>query len=246
MFGRLQTIAREYVVPPAGWRVLKRAKRGPYYGRRYQAMQTDYETRPLHLGRFAQSFDRWVTVDPHIAADLTRYRLYNICNVAKLALRVPGDFLCAGVSYGVAPRVVFDYVEFEKTGKTYHLIDPLTGAAGADDSTVAAIYNSDPDYVLRQYPTGARIELHRQFVPAGIPRDIAVAFAHFNCGDWASEAKSVPAIYERLSPGGFIMFDAYGTGHGSFEAYDAAFASVGVTPMWFPSGQCMIAKPATP
>ena len=223
------------LAPPILWNWVRRKRYGKevqYANRRYGPMQTDFSAVPLHVGRYAEIFERIAPSDPHFSPELTRYRTYNICQAARWALGAKGDFLCVGVSFGIAPRVVFEYTDLRDTGRTYHLVDPFT---------VGGAFNTDPDAVHRRFPAAAKVIIHKGFAPEAIP-DVPLAFAHFDTSRPAVEAVSLPIVYRQLSPGGIVIFDAFSSTSGATREYSRAFAEMNLEPFWLPSGQVMIAK----
>lgn len=225
------------LAPPALWNYIRQKRHGEevrYAGRRYHVMQTDYSAVPLHVGRYAEIFERIAPNDPNFNPELTRYRVYNICQAARWSLACPGDYLCVGVSFGVSARVVFEYLDFASTGRAYHFVDPF-------DAATAGIHNADAELVRRQYPPDAKIVIHKALAPEGIP-NASIAFAHFNTGHPEAEAASLPIVYERLAPGGIIVFDAFSVTSAYTKEYSRAFSAMNLEPFWLPSGQVMIAK----
>ncbi len=216
----------------------------PYRSAAYHGVRTHHNARPLHVGRFAEIYERHQPLDPHIGIEVTRYRIYNACVFAQASAGVPGDFLSAGISYGVAPRVIYDFVNFETLGKTLHLVDPFIAAGDASAKRAWTIYNTDPQYVRRQYPAAAHVLLHLELIPAALPlRGVdRLAFVHLNTGNADAEAEALPILYRQLSSGGAIVIDRYAAGDGQFAQYDPAIAALGAEPIWFPSGQCVLLK----
>ena len=87
----------------------------------------------------------------------------------------PATLACAGVSFGATAKIVYEFVDFPTLGKTFHLIDPLEGVV-SKSGRIAANYNRDPDYVLRQYSPGAPVVLHRERAPLRLPGPLAFVF----------------------------------------------------------------------
>jgi hypothetical protein len=210
----------------------------------YQAMTTKFDAVPMHSGRFGEIYERYWSLNPHWDYNVMRYRLYNICMAGWLCRNVPGDFICIGVDYGVAPRMVYDFVGLDQLGKTLHLVDPFTAVWDAKTPGKYANYNTAPDYVVAQYPAGASIKLHTGLAPDVLPLPGVkqVAFAFLDVSDAEAESSSLPILFDQLSPGGAIIVDRYGTGGGYFHVFDPIFARLGLTPLWFPSGQALIFK----
>jgi len=150
----------------------------------------------MHFGRFGSVYERYWHLDPFNAesrGDRTRMRVYNLCLLAEAALRTPGDLFMAGVSWGVAQRVLYDYLDIGHTGRVLHMVDPFLRIDNAQTQNKLEKYNGDIDFVRRQYPTDARIEIHRALIPACLPLSNAgpFALAYFNTSDHHSEAVSL-------------------------------------------------------
>jgi hypothetical protein len=191
----------------------------------------------LLAGRFAELYEKYYTLDPFIPKEVWRYRLYNVAFFAQMCREIPGDFVCAGVSWGIAPRIVFDFTEFPSLGKILHLIDPFEGIVSNTSNKTSERYNHDPDYVLRQYPPGAPIVLHRERIPLRLPGRFAFIFT--DTGNPAADAESIPIFYEALSPGGVFITEQYGN---NIDIYEPVLNRLNLTPLWLPSGQGVIFK----
>lgn len=187
--------------------------------RTFGNIATRADPTPMFEGRFAELYARYSSLDPNIDPEKGRYAHYCNCFFASLCRHVPGDFVCAGISYGVGAKLIFEFTEFASLGKTLHLIDPFEGISVGG---VADNYNRDPDYVRRQYPADAPIVIHRERIPLRLPGNLA--FVLSTTGVPAAEEASVPIFYEALSPGGILISD-----RGSYRLPS-------VTPLWLPSG----------
>ncbi len=236
---RMLSAAAQSITPPVIWNTYLRARglRQTYPWRFFKNMGTCTNVKPLFDGKFAKIHDKYRALNP-FAADTYRYLHYNVCFFASLCRQVPGDFVCAGVSFGATARVVYEFVDFPTLGKTFHLIDPFEGTVTRESSTVSTNYNRDHDYVLRQYPLDSPIVLHRQRVPVRLSGPLAFVF--IDTGDAVANAESLPIFYETLSAGGIIISDGYGN---NIESYEPILQPLGISPFWLPSGQGVIVKP---
>lgn len=213
----------------------------------YQGVYTQHSMRCLHEGRFAEIHDRYRRLNPFNAPNELRLRHYCASMFAEFAKKVPGDFLSAGVSFGVAPRVIYEFVEFEQLGKTYHLIDPFLGVnyPGSGPNP----YNTDFELVRRQYSSAAPVVFHRELIPDCFPLEgltQGLAFVHLNTTDPPAEAASLRYLYESLNPGGYIVIDDYSFGNGQFDDYDPAIGALGARIFCLVTGQGVIQKPPCP
>jgi hypothetical protein len=93
-------------------------RRNASRGQTYQGMTTDYDAAPLHVGRYGKAYDQYWSLDPNIPYNHVRYRYYNVAMAALLAKDVEGDYLCAGVAYGVAPRIFYDFAQLHRLEKS--------------------------------------------------------------------------------------------------------------------------------
>ena len=228
----------------AGLRSLRLRMRKPDV-RSYQGVSTIHCMDALHTGIFAAAYEPHWRLDPYnlpSGGDRTRMRVYNICHFARMALRAPGDFICAGISWGIAARVLFDFLDWPETGRTLHLIDPFLGVDNSVERNPVEKYNADENFVRAQYPPGAAIAIHRAFIPDcfPLPNTGALAFAHLNTTDFRAEARSLDYLIHTLSPGGIIVIDGYAIGEGNAEIFRAALTA---EPFVLPTGQAVIAKP---
>lgn len=216
----------------------------PRHAPSYQGVYTQHSMRWLHEGRFAEIHDQYRKFNPFNSPNETRLRQYFTCMFADFAKRAPGDFLSAGISFGVAPRVIYDFVDFKCLGKTYHFIDPFLAInyPGGGPNP----YNTDFEFVRQQYPEDAPVVFHRELLPdcfplAGLERGLA--FIHLNTTHPPAEAASLQYLYERLNPGGFMVIDCYSFGNGQFDEYDPAIQAIGAKVFSLVTGQGVIQKP---
>lgn len=216
----------------------------PRHAPSYQGVYTQHSMRWLHEGRFAEIHDRHRQLNPFNSANESRLRQYSACMFAEFSKKVPGDFLSAGISFGVAPRVIYDFVEFERLGKTYHFIDPFLGANYPGEGVNP--YNTDFEFVRKQYREDAPIVFHRELLPDCFPLEgleRGLAFIHLNTTHPPAEAASLNFLYEKLNPGGFMVIDSYSFGQGAFEVYEPVIRKIGAKVFSLVTGQGVIQKP---
>lgn len=211
----------------------------------FQGMATQHSVEHLYAGRFAEMFDKHMPLDPTHDMHHIRLRVYNVSSFGELALNAPGDFVAAGISWGIAPRVLFDYARLAKNGRALHMVDAFTGIDNAKNQSVMPKYNTSKEYVARQYPPVGAVHIHTGLIPACLPLPglTRIAFCHLNTGDHDSEAASLSHFFDALSPGGIIVIDNYAIFEGSEHRYKEAIESLQEkTVMVLPTGQCAIIK----
>lgn len=227
------------LTPPVVWNAYLRARglRQRFPWREFGFMGTTANAEPLFTGRFAELYAKIQPLDPYHSAESTRYTFYNACVFAWLCRAVPGDFLCGGISWGVAARLIYEFVEFSTLGKTLHLVDPFDARTSNGSTRKTLEYNSDPSYVRRQYPETAPIIVHCKPIPIELPGRLAFVF--LNTGDPQADAKALPSFYAMLNPGGCILLNNYAN---NIEHYRTALALLDAQAIWQPSGQGLVVK----
>jgi hypothetical protein len=212
--------------------------------RSYQGVSTIHSVAALHRGRFAEIYDRYWSLDPFnrpSGGDRTRMRVYNLCLLAEGALRADGDIVTAGVSWGVAQRVLYDYLDIRTTQRTLHMIDPFLAVADIDSKIMLEKYNSSESVVRRQYETDARICIERAFIPDCLPLPAvsSACVVYLNTGDFKSEARSIASLWPTLNAGGVLVIDNYAIDDGHEQAYRPFLPR---EPFVLPTGQAVLFK----
>lgn len=202
----------------------------------YQGVTTLTNMSLLHEGRFAQVYDAAYPIDPGIGPDgnMMRLRVHLSVLFAEMALRVPGDFVSIGISYGVTEKVVYELV-VKGTQRTYHLIDPFVGDPHencVDPSVVVARFSGDP-----------HVRLHLTPAPQVFPLvlDNGLAFAELSTANQEAELASLPYLIASLNPGGVIVIDDYGWDQKA-AGYDRVVHAAGASIFCLPTGQGVLMK----
>jgi hypothetical protein len=174
----------------------------------YQDVFTPSPMTRLHEGTFSKIHEKYALLDYHIGSDTnkTRLRVYTLCTFGSIALSntKDGDFLTAGISYGTAPLVMAEYLNFASTDRSWYLIDPLDGRGATN-------YNTNFELVNQAWNSGAKAIWVRELLNLNVIAATGpLAFAHLNTGDFNSEIEVLPLLFERLIKGGFIIIDLYG------------------------------------
>lgn len=208
----------------------------------YQGVQTVHNMKALHHGKFSNLYDTHIQLLPDPSPNGMRLRYYLICFFANQAKHINGDFLIAGVSHGIAPRIVYDFVDFASLGKNFHFIDPFVGSDG--QGSIKTNYNTDINFVKSQYAPSAPIVFHKKFIPDSFPLPglSQLSFVHLATGAWVAEMKSVPYLYNLLTIGGIMVIDDYAIFAGQQEIYDSAINLSGAQIFTMVTGQGVIVK----
>ena len=182
------------------------------------------------------------------------WNLLIVLRAVQQAAAVPGDFVELGVYKGHTTKFLADYLDFATWNRRWWLYDTFDGVpADQQDpgrNITAASYGlafSFEEVRDRFAPwpnitvTGGRVP---EVLAEGGPERIA--FMHIDLNNSAAEVGALDVLYERISPGGVIVFDdfCWATSHSQYDAEMAWFGARGLTVFPLPTGQGLFVKPA--
>ncbi|MDF1856728.1 TylF/MycF/NovP-related O-methyltransferase [Pseudooceanicola sp.] len=184
------------------------------------------------------------------------WRLHTLCWAAGQALKLKGDFVECGVLTGFSMGVVSDYVDFVQTGRRMYLYDTFEGIPEAYNSEArsnAAIEKMNAagketiyDIARLRFADTPNVQLVRGIVPDSFAEACPdqIAFLHIDMNSAASEIAALEALYDRVVPGGYIVFDDYGwTGYAAQKhAEDDWLGARGQRVLELPTGQGLVVK----
>ena len=182
----------------------------------------------------------------HTLVDKTRcYMLYQCAHqVASL----PGDVAEVGVYRGGTARLLSKALA--ASGKTLHLFDTFAGMPAVREDTDihrAGDFNDTSLERVRAYLSDCRnVELYQGIFPhtAGPVAQRQFALAHIDVDIYQSVADCCAFFYPRMAHGGIMVFDDYGfiSCPGVKPAVDAFLADKPETPIYLPTGQCLVVR----
>ncbi|POR40182.1 methyltransferase [Methylobacterium sp. V23] len=184
------------------------------------------------------------------------WRLHTLTWAANHCLSVPGDFVECGVWHGFSFAVLADYLQWQQVERSIYLYDTFVGIPPAYNSEGRsnAIYdkenqqNPDTIYnsVVTRFAKYNNVRIVRGIVPdtfaARCPSQIA--FLHLDMNAARSEIAALDALWDKIAPGGMIVFDDYGwSGYSQQKvAEDAWMAERNHTILELPTGQGVVIK----
>lgn len=153
---------------------------------------------------------------------LDRY-LYFL-NLLERVTDIPGDIVECGVSIGHGALLFLLLSEYVGVERTYHGFDSFTGfPEPIDEDEVTPItgkgfWANPPETVLRVLRDGRipedtirnRVRLSKGLFDVTLPRYSGqIALLHLDCDLYESYKSSLEHLYDKVMPGGVIMFDEY-------------------------------------
>lgn len=181
--------------------------------------------------------------DPVLRARI--WRVYMLCWAARSCLRLPGDFMDVGCYDGRTVEVMERYCDFRAAaGKTWWLYDMFENPP--DEARKASHGPRLFDTVRQAFEPLGNFRVIKGAVPGSFAQGIPerVAFAQLDLNVAAPELAALEVIYDRMVPGGIIIFDDFGFRRYR-ESHDAelAFLQARGDLIWeSPTGQGLFIK----
>ncbi len=210
--------------------------------------------------RFQAAYARGVRashgVDPGI-----EWKVHFALWAARSAVHAAGDFVECGVNAGFVSSAIMQHLNWPSSGKVFHLIDTFRGPvlsqyseAEAELGRISAAraamesgaYITDLERVRANYAEWPNVEIVQGAVPEVLDRvDVErVAFLHLDMNCALPECAAFGFFWEKLLPGGVVLFDdyaAYGYDELAREI-DAAAEARSAEVLSLPTGQGLIVK----
>jgi O-methyltransferase len=174
------------------------------------------------------------------------WRTHTLCWAAESALAVAGDFVECGTYQGYSMSVVLRYLAGlqDRQCHLYDLFDPPGGEG--EGRRLPAHAPDLYERVVRRFQPWPNALVTRGKVPdvlrEGAPA--RVAFLHLDMNNAQAESGALETLFDRVTPGGMIVFDDYGwTGYRAQKvAADAFMQARGLAVLELPTGQGLVVK----
>ncbi len=174
------------------------------------------------------------------------WRLHTLCWAARHAANLEGDFVECGVYEGLSTAVVARYLNFATLDKRFWLYDLFDH--GEESSGVLMPAHGPGLYgrVVRRFKDFPNVRIMKGLVPRvfeqGAPEQIA--WAHIDLNDATAETGALEALFDRITPGGMVIYDDYGwkTYPDQKKAADAFALRRGYSILELPTGQGLLVK----
>lgn len=183
------------------------------------------------------------------------WNLQTVLWAVRQAKAVSGDFVELGVFKGHTTLFAAEYLGFEAWDRRWYLYDTFEGIpddqldADWDEKNENAYKGTYSFEEVRDRFSGFRnIEVIKGRVPEILTgtAPAAIAFLHVDLNNSIAEIQALDALFERISPGGIIIFDDYvwKPARAQYEAESRWFAERGLQVLALPTGQGLFVKSA--
>lgn len=198
--------------------------------------------------------------DIYNSSESIAWRLHTLVWAGQNAAKLDGDFVECGVFKGDMSWVVTQMLDFGKLAKTFYLYDTFTGFSDKYSSSedfpdrpefyeFTHKYYNDPTllgYVTQRFAGLPNVKIVKGVVPDVFAETSPqkIAFLHIDLNSPGPEIGALEALFDRVVPGGYIIFDDYGwLGMRKLKAAEDAFMNErGYTVLELPTGQGLVIK----
>ncbi len=175
---------------------------------------------------------------------------------AYSASLLKGDFVECGVNYGFLSSSIMEYLDWDRLGKTFYLLDTFSGIDEQDDAkcimdTEAAreFYVDGVKPVRENFSQWERVKIIVGSVPVTLGEidSEQIAYLHIDMNCAPPEVAAINMLWDKLVPGALILLDDYAY-HGyelQKHAMDKVAVQKKVEILSLPTGQGLIIKPVS-
>ena len=182
------------------------------------------------------------------------WNLQTVLWAVRRAKMLEGDLVELGVFKGHTTLFCADYVEFAGWPKRWFLYDTFEGIPDDQLDPGWAQLNTEVykgafsfEEVRDRFAAFPNIEVVKGRVPEVLVGSAPerIAFLHVDLNNSAAEIAALDTLYDRVVPGGVIVFDDYGwmAARAQHDAENAWFAARGLQILPLPTGQGFFVKP---
>lgn len=178
---------------------------------------------------------------------LSKERVYYLLALASHAINVDGDFAECGVYRGGSALALAYQMALAGAKKRLHLFDRFeeSGFSFRSDSESSGRNKLSYQGVANRLRAYDFVRIHRGEIPSSLKgvEGVAFSFVHIDLNDRISTRDATAFFYDRMVPGGLILFDDYGFpmySESVKRAVDEFFADKKEEPIILGSGQSFV------
>ena len=176
----------------------------------------------------------------------TIWRIYINCYFAKRAMAMEGDIVECACYQGTTARIIADYVDLAESDKGIWLYDMFEHDESMRHHALPEHSTDLFAKVTARFADIKNARVTRGEVPAILEKVAPekVSHAHIDLNDVTAELGALAFFFDRLVPGGTIIFDDYGWLFYREQkiAEDAWLAERGYNILELPTGQGLLIK----
>lgn len=247
------------LVAPVRHALLPIVRRAGYYAE--DGLVTSHNHEFLDDPKFQSAYDRGKATGYGIDPDF-RWRVHVALWVAENASKLDGDFVECGVNTGFISSAIMHYLEWNRLGKTFFLLDTFDGPVEdwfseterdqgkveeASDARAHGGYFGDLEAIERNFAEWNQVRIIKGAIPDTLEEAATarVAYLHIDMNQAYPEIKAIEYFWPRLVGGAIVLLDDYACRNyrAQKNAMDEFASRVGVNILSLPTGQGLIVRP---
>lgn len=183
---------------------------------------------------------------PQVVERAVVWRTHTLCWAADSAAALPGDFVECGTYQGYSAEVLMHFTK-GLPGRRLWLYDVFDPSGDAGEGHRLPAHAPDLAAQVRaRFQPWDNVTVTQGKVPQ-ILAEIApeqIAFLHIDMNNAEAERGALDMLFDRVSPGGIIVFDDYGwSGYrAQKDSADEFMQSRGLSVLELPTGQGLVVK----
>lgn len=208
----------------------------------------------LKDGRFLKAYNAAAATKPW-EGFTSQWRFYIVCWFADHVKKLEGDFVECGVNTGGYSKAIIEYIDFDRLGKTFYLLDTFEGLvkdqiteaeAKAGVSNYLNAYTNVYEQVKKTF-AGNNVKIIKGMVPDTLPQvnTDKIAYLSIDMNVTKPEIDAMEYFWDKLVSGAVLIHDDYGFPQHIHQkiAVDGFAKRKNVSVLGLPTGQAVIFKP---
>lgn len=189
-------------------------------GNVFQSMVSGSSLENVYSDDFEKAYLRGFKNEPFYEKEPLRYRVFINAIIASQANKLVGSFCTVGVSWGIVPRTVFEFLNLRGSSKSYYLVDKWDKSLASDGGTSQGNYCGDFEFIENEF-SESNFKIIREFAPKGCEKiSDQISYLHLNTGDRISEVETLKLLWKKITTPGFIVIDNYSFSNDSERSFD--------------------------
>lgn len=217
----------------------------------YDGLATSSSAEFMKTERFQKAYELAKKTDPWPNFTLM-WRIHVACWAGENAKYLEGDYVECGVNTGAYARAIIDFTGFEKTGKTFFLMDTFSGLdekyiteeekkLGIDKYRYRDTYSE----VLKTFGP-FKTKIIKGSIPDTLPEcDVQkICYLSIDMNNYIPEIAALEYFWPKVVKNGYVLLDDYGFEKHHYQklAFDAFAEKHGHQILSLPTGQGLIIK----
>ncbi len=214
----------------------------------------DFMRDPAFIAAYARGVQAAGDLDWHWRVHVGLWAAYS-------ASKLDGDFVECGVNRGFLSSAIMQYLDWDKTGKIFYLLDTFTGLderyVSATEIDSGTLVNNETNLATGHYVSGVdsveenfaewnNLKIIKGSIPDTLPGIKAkqIAYLHLDMNCAPPEVSAFEYLWDRLVNGAFVLLDDYAYQGYREQKYamDKAANAKGHKIVSLPTGQGLIIR----